>query len=149
MATTGNNNNYPIPSFHFNVDFKGSKMSFSEVSGLSQEVQVLEYRHGDSPEYSPIVMPGIHKFSHITLKRGVSKGDNDFFKWISTVKLNTVERRDVTISLLNEDHKPVVTWKVRQCFPVKVDGTTLKSTGNDVAVESIELVHEGLTIENK
>jgi len=146
---TNNSNNYPLASFHFNVDFKGSKMSFSEVTGLTQEVQAIEYRHGDSPEFTAIKMPGLLKFSNITLKRGIAKGDNDFIKWISTVKLNTVERRDVTISLLNEEHKPVVTWKVRQCFPVKVEGASMKATGNEVAVESIELAHEGLAVENK
>jgi phage tail-like protein len=93
-------------------------------------------------------MPGLHKVNNISLKRGISKADNDFFKWLSTISLNTVERRDLTIMLLNEKHEPVMVWKVLQAWPVKVEGPSLKSTGNEVAVESIELAHEGLSLEN-
>ena len=74
------------------------------------------------PEYSSIKMPGLRKFTNVTLKRGVVKGDNEFFEWLSTVKLNTVERRDLIISLLNEEHEPVMVWKVHNAFPVKVEG---------------------------
>jgi len=139
---------YPIPVFHFTVQWGGNNVGFSEVSGLTQEVQVIEYREGSSPDYSPGKMPGLHKVNNITLKRGISKGDNEFFAWLQTISLNTVDRRDLTISLLNEKHEPVMTWSVLQAFPVKVEGPGLKSTGNEVAVESIELAHEGLKVEN-
>ena len=69
-------------------------------------------------------------------------------KWLSSVKMNTVERRDLTISLLDESHNPVMTWKVNRAFPVKVEGPQLKASGNEVAIESIELAHEGLEVEN-
>lgn len=139
---------YPIPVFHFTVDWGGTNVGFSEVSGLTQEIQVIEYRDGKSPDYNTVKMPGLRKVTNIVMKRGISKGDNDFFKWLSTVKLNTIERRDLTINLLNENHEPVVTWKVLQAWPVKVEGPGLKATGNEVAIESIELAHEGLTLEN-
>jgi phage tail-like protein len=139
---------YPIPVFHFTVDWGGTNVGFSEVSGLTQEIQVIEYRDGKSPDYNTVKMPGLRKVTNIVMKRGISKGDNDFFKWLNTVKLNTIERRDLTINLLNENHEPVVTWKVLQAWPVKVEGPGLKATGNEVAIESIELAHEGLTLEN-
>jgi phage tail-like protein len=139
---------YPLPVFHFRVEWGGTRIGFSEVSGLTQEVQAIEYRDGSFPEYSSIKMPGLRKYSNITLKRGVIKSDNDFFKWLSTVTMNTVERRDLTISLLDEAHNPVMTWKVLHAFPVKVEGPQLKAAGNEVAIESIELAHEGLTVEN-
>jgi phage tail-like protein len=101
-----------------------------------------------SPEYSSIKMPGLRKFSNITLKRGIVKGDNQFFTWLSTVRLNTVERRNVIVSLLNEAHEPVMVWKVMNAFPVKVEGPQLKASGNEVAIESIELAHEGLELQN-
>ena len=94
-------------------------------------------------------MPGLRKFTNITLKRGIAKGDNEFFEWLSTVKLNTVERRDLIISLLNEEHQPVMVWKVLNAFPVKVEGPQLKATGNEVAIESIEIAHEGLELQNE
>lgn len=139
---------YPLPVFHFRVEWGGSRIGFSEVSGLTQEIQVIEYRDGSFPEYSSIKMPGLRKYNNITLKRGVIKADNDFFKWLSTVKLNTIERRDMTISLLNESHVPVMVWKVHNAFPVKVEGPQLKAAGNEVAIESIEVAHEGLEVDN-
>ncbi len=139
---------YPLPAFHFRVEWGGTRIGFSEVTGLTQEIQAIEYRDGSFPEYSSIKMPGLRKYSNITLKRGVIKADNDFFKWLSTVRMNTIERRDVTISLLNENHEPVMVWKAHNAFPVKVEGPQLKAAGNEVAIESIELAHEGLEVEN-
>ncbi len=140
---------YPLPVFHFKVEWGGTNIGFSEVSGLNLETQVIEYRDGASPEYSVKKMPGIPKYGNITLKRGITKSDNEFYQWLNTTKLNTVERRDIIINLLNEEHEPVMTWKIVNAFPVKVEGPGLKATGNEVAIESIELAHEGLTIENE
>ncbi len=140
---------YPLPVFHFVVQWGGIRIGFSEVSGLTQEVQPIEYRDGASPEYSSIKMPGLKKYSNITLKRGVVATDNEFFKWLNTVKLNKVERRDVVVSLLNEEHAPVMSWFIQNAFPVKVEGPGLKATGNEVAIESIELAHEGLKVQNE
>jgi len=140
--------NYPLVKFHFQVEWGGTKIGFTEVSGLDVETEVVEYRHGASPEYSKVKMPGMQKFSNITLKRGTFKSDNEYFAWWNTVKLNTIERRDITISLLNEEHEPVVTWKVKNAWPTKIQSTDLKADGNEVAIESMEIVHEGLTIQN-
>ena len=139
---------YPIPVFHFKVEWGGKNVGFSEASGLTQEVQLIEYRDGNSPDYSTIKMPGLRKFNNITLKRGITKSDNEFFKWLNSVKLNTVDRRDLTISLLNENHEPVMVWKAHNAFPVKVEGPGLKASGNEVAVESIEIAHEGIVLQN-
>jgi phage tail-like protein len=141
--------NYPLVKFHFQVEWGGTKIGFTEVSGLDVETEVVEYRDGASPEYSKIKMPGMQKFSNITLKRGTFKSDNEYFAWWNTVKLNTIERRDITISLLNEEHAPVITWKVKNAWPTKIQSTDLKADGNEVAIESMEIVHEGLSIQNE
>jgi len=140
---------YPLPAFHFTVQWGGERIGFSEVGGLTQENQVIEYRDGSFPEYSSIKEPGLKKYSNITLKRGVVAGDNDFFKWLTTVKLHTVERRDLVISLLNEEHVPVMTWKVARAFPCKLDFSGLKASGNEVAIETLELAHEGVEVQNE
>ncbi len=146
---------YPLPSFHFQVEWGGSKgteVGFAEAAGLTIENQVIEYRDGVSKEYSSVKMPGIPKYSNITLKRGIVAKDNEFFGWLNKIKLNKLDgddRRTITISLLNENHEPVMSWKAANAFPVKVEGPGLKSTGNEVAIESIEIAHEGLTIENE
>ena len=137
---------YPLPKFHFIVDWGGTRIGFTEVTGLDMQVEAIEYREGNSPQYSKIKMPGMHKFSNITLKRGTFNGDKEFYQWINTVSLNTVERRNLTISLLNENHETVLTWKVINAFPVKVQASDLKADGNEVAIETLELAHEGLNI---
>ena len=139
---------YPLVKFHFSVDWGGTKIGFTEVSGLDVETEVIEYREGSSPEYSKIKMPGMQKFSNITMKRGTFNSDNEYYEWWNSVKLNTIERRDITINLLNEEHEPVVTWKVKNAWPTKVQSTDLKGDGNETAIESVEIVHEGLVIQN-
>ena len=139
---------YPLPKFHFLVKWDpGVRAGFTEVTGLDMQIEAIEYREGSSPEYSKIKMPGMRKFSNITLKRGTVAGDSDFYKWVQNINLDTaVERRDITISLLDETHAPVLSWKAKQAFPVKLAASDLKSDGNEVAIESIEIAHEGLSL---
>lgn len=139
---------YPLPKFHFRVEWGGSTIGFSEVSGLNIENKVIEYRDGASLEFSKIKMPGMREFSNITLKRGVFKGNNEFHTWLNTIALNKVERRDITISLLDENHEPTVVWKIKNAFPVKVQSTDLKADGSEVAIEQLDIAHEGLVIQN-
>lgn len=139
----------PLPVFHFSVDWGGTKFAFSEVTGINLEAQVIEYRDGLSPEYSAQKMPGLVKYSNVTLKRGVVKGDNEFWDWYNTVKLNTIERRDVIISLLDEEHAPVMTWKFKNAWPTKITSPDLKANGNEVAIEQMEIAHDGFVIENE
>ena len=94
-------------------------------------------------------MLGIPKYSNITIKRGIVPCDNEFFDWLKTISLNQVERRDLTISLLNENHEPAMVWKAKNAFPVKLEGPGLIATGNEVAIESLEVAHEGLIIESE
>lgn len=139
----------PLAAFHFSVQWGGTKIGFTEVSGLDVETQIIEYRHGASPEYSTIKMPGLQKYNNLILKRGVMQKDNEFYNWWNTTKLlNRAERRDITISLLNEDHEPVVVWRVRNAFPVKVNGGEYNSTKNEVSIETLEIAHEGITVQN-
>ncbi|MBS4065813.1 MAG: phage tail protein [Chitinophagaceae bacterium] len=139
--------NYPLSKFHFRVEWGGTRIGFTEVTGLDKSMDVIEYRDGTSPEYSKIKMPGLQKFSNITLKRGTFVNDNEYYQWLNTVQMNKIERRDLVISLLNENHDPVMIWKIKNAFPVKVQSSDLKADGNEVAIETMELAHEGLTIE--
>lgn len=139
---------YPLAVFHFAVSWGKADMAFSEVTGLNVEVQVIEYRDGLSPEYSTTKMPGLKKYGNITLKRGVFAGNNDYYDWLKEIKLNKAERRDIIISLLNEDHVPVMTWKVMRAWPTKITSPDLKASGNEVAIETLEIAHEGISIEN-
>ena len=140
---------YPLPKFHFRVDWDGiANAGFTEVTGLEVTTEKIEYRDGASPEYSKIKMPGMQTFGDLTLKRGIFKGDNEFYVWWNTVALNTITRRNVTISLLNEAHEPVVVWKVKNAWPLKVTSSDLNAGSNEVAIETLVLAHEGVTMEH-
>lgn len=137
---------YPLPKFHFLVEWGGSKIGFSEVTGLDMQIEPIEYRDGSSPQYTKIKMPGMQKYSNITLKRGTFEGDKEFYLWFKTVNMNKIERRDLVVSLLNENHEPVISWKIINAFPIKVQASDLKSDGNEVAIETLEIAHEGLSV---
>lgn len=118
-----------------------------EVTGLDIQTEAVEYRHSDSKIFSKIKMPGMQKYSNITMKRGKFQNDDDYYTWMDSITNERVEnRRDVVIKLLNEKHEPVATWKALRCFPLKVTAPDLKSDANEVAVESIEIAHEGLSL---
>ena len=137
---------YPLPKFSFRVQWGGDRIGFTEVTGLDMQTEVIEYREGSSKEYHKVKMPGMQKFSNLTFKRGTMKNDSDFYKWINATTLTVADRRDIVISLLDETHAPVMTWKAKNSFPVKVQASDLKSDGNEVAIETLELAHEGLNI---
>ncbi len=139
---------YPLTKYHFSVDWGGTKIGFTEVTGLEVTTEKIEYRDGASPEFSKKQMPGMQTFGDLTLKRGIFAGDNEYYDWWNTVSLNTIERRDITVSLLNESHEPVVVWTVKNAFPTKVTSTDLNSTGNETAIETLVVSHEGLTMAN-
>lgn len=142
-------NVWPLPKFYFQVKWDKNEMNFQEVSGLDIQSEEIKYRHGNSPVFSVIKMPGMKKYGNITMKKGVFKGDNKFWDWLNQIKLNTIKRVPVTISLLDETGKPTMVWTLTNAWPTKISSTDLKSEGNEVAIESIEIVHEGLTIANK
>jgi|PersoiStandDraft_1058852.scaffolds.fasta_scaffold02641_5 phage tail-like protein len=140
---------WPMPKFYFSVKWDGNEMSFQEVSGLDVQSEEIKYRSGNSPVFSVTKMPGMKKYGNITMKKGVFKGDNKFWDWLNQIKLNTIQRVPVIISLLDEAGKDTMVWTLTNAWPTKISSTDLKSEGNEVAIESIEIVHEGLTIENK
>jgi phage tail-like protein len=142
MATT-----YPIPAFHYKVSWNNQDIGFSDVSGLTQELQAIEYRDGlMSGTTLPLKRPGLKKANNISLKRGIVEKNNDLFDWFNNKGSPNVERRDLTISLLNDEGIDVMVWTISQAWPVKCEGPGLKATGNEIAIESIELVHEGISV---
>jgi phage tail-like protein len=149
MAGEAQDNVWPLPKFYFSVDWGDQQgLAFQEVSGLESETQEIEYRHGNNPQFSTIKMPGIVKNGTVTMKKGVFAKDNKFWDWYSQIKMNTIKRVPVTVKLLDEGGNPTMTWTLANAWPKKVTGTDLKSDGNEVAIESIEIVHEGITIAN-
>lgn len=140
---------WPLPKFYFQVKWDSEVMLFQEVSGLDVEAEIIEYRAGDNPVFSAITMPGLKKSGNVTLKKGVFISDNTFWVWFSQIKMNTITRLPITISLLDETGGITMVWTLANAWPTKITGTDLKSDGNEVAIETIEIEHEGITIDNR
>lgn len=141
---------WPMPKFRFEVDFgtKLGKVAFQEVSGLDVESQIIEYRKSSSPLFSIEKMPGIIKYGNVTLKRGVFVNDNAFWNWRNQISMNTIERINVVIKLLDENGAVTMQWELLNAWPTKITSTDLKSDGNEVAIDTIEIAHEALIVKN-
>lgn len=120
-------------------------IGFAEVSGLSVEATVIEYREGGD-KGGVRKIPGIARYGNVTLKRGVTR-DLTLWNWMRSVLDGAVVRANGRIQLLNEMHEPVRTWRLRNAWPTKYVGPTLNAMGNDVAIETLEICHEGLEVD--
>jgi len=149
MAESGkvqSKSTWPLVKFQFAVKIGDKEAFFQEVTGLSAEIQQIEYRAGNSMEFPTVKMPGIKKFGNITLKKGIFKDDKGFWDLYKAVTMNSFERTTVTISLLDEKGSVAMAWKLANAFPSKITVTDMNANGNEAAVESMELAHEGLTL---
>ncbi|MBO3697746.1 phage tail protein [Roseivirga sp. E12] len=152
MAKDGSveNATWPMPKFRFEVDL-GTQLkgvAFQEVSGMEAEAQIIEYRKSNSKEFTTEKMPGLVKYGNVIMKRGIFVNDNTFWNWFEEISMNTIARRTVLIKLLDENGKVTMQWQLDNAWPTKISGTDLKSDGNEVAVDTLEIAHEKLTITN-
>jgi len=136
------NTTWPLPKFYFQVTGMPGNPVFQEITGLESEVQVIEYRAGNSPIFAPIKMPGLAKVGNVTMKKGIFVTDQALWTWFSSISMNTIARSTITVQLLDNAGAPQYQWVLNNAFPVKFSGTDLKSDGNEVAVESIEIAYE-------
>jgi phage tail-like protein len=136
--------NDPFAAYNFIVEIDGiAKAGFSEVYGLAVEVEVVDYREGNEPSAAVRKLPGLVKYANITLKRGYTP-DLALWKWMKSVVDGQAVRAGVAITLLNSQRQPAARWNVRQAWPCRYEGPSLNALGNDVAIETLELCHEGL-----
>jgi phage tail-like protein len=135
----------PFGAFRFLVEIDGiPRAAFTEVSGLDSETAVIEYRTGDS--FATAKLPGLTRFSNITLKRGMTR-DLSLYQWRQTVINGQPERRNGSIVLLDDNRTPVLRWNFRNGWPCKLSGPGLNAKNNEVAIETIEIAHEGLELD--
>jgi phage tail-like protein len=137
---------WPLVKFSFQVKWDDQELIFQEVTGLSSETRAIEYISGSSTVCSIIKMPGIQKLGNVTLKKGMFLGDKVLWEKHKLTAMNVYKRATITISLLDEKNEVAMSWTLANAFPLKITVSDMKSDGNEVAVESIELAHEGLAI---
>lgn len=142
----------PYSGYNFEVsiagvaqDGKAVNASFSEVSGLEVTIDPIDYRTG-SEEMRYRKLQGLKKFTNITLKRGIT-GDFEFWQWVVDGMKGKVRRTQGQITLLDEDRKPVMVWKFNRGWPCKWTGPGLNAKNNEIALETVEICHEGLAID--
>lgn len=117
---------------------------FSELSGLQAEVEVFPYEEGGCNDFVH-KLPGRTKFSNITLKRGVTSTD-DLWQWFHNVVEGKVERKEVSVVLLDGAQRQVKRWNFSSAYPVKWVGPALKAGENAISIETLELAHQGITV---
>lgn len=140
---------FPVLKFHFRVTVDGEQISFSEVSGLDAETEIVEYRAGDDEFFGKMKSAGLRKVSNITLKKGIYSGDDRLGATFN--RLNDKDyytqydsRFEMLIELMSEAGDTEMVWNVTNAFPSKLSGTDLKSDGNEVAMETLEIAAEDI-----
>ncbi|NQY34221.1 MAG: phage tail protein [Alteromonadaceae bacterium] len=151
MATSANDiiNKYPLPVYHYNVSIDGMEdIRFTEVSGLSIERQLITYKDGLSVTKGNKYLPGLLADPKLTLKKGIVKSDEKLYQWISSLRVTAIDKKNILISLMDESGTaPVVTWKVFDAFPLKLEAPSFNATSNEVAIETLELAATKITVE--
>lgn len=145
MATDQRNDPYRVYNFVLEVD-NLPKGAFTEVGGLTAEGDAVDYREGSDLQQNVRKLVGLRKYANLTLKRGYTQ-DKSLWQWYTNIMNGIADRRNVTIVLMNEAREPVMRWHAENAWINKIEGPAFKASGNEIAMESVELVHEGLTLE--
>src|SRR6185369_5392192 len=136
---------YPLPVYNYRVEIGGEAVAFSEVSGLSISYETSTYKEsptaGGSPGPRMMLIPGQRASAKVTLKKGLVRGASlkALYGWIRTIQINQVEKKDIFVRLCDEKGAAVISWKVVNAFPTKLDAPSFDAKSNDAAIESMEL----------
>ena len=144
--------NDPYSSYNFLLTVNGISNdgeavggSFSEIGGLELELTPIEYRNG-SEDITARKMPGMAKYTNLTCKRGTT-GDLIFWNWVLAGVQGSITRADGSVILLDENRVEVMRWNFRRAWPCKYTGPSFNAANNEIAMETLELCHEGLEID--
>ena len=135
---------YPYGKFRYKVEIDGLEAGgFSEVTGFDASIDVIEYREGDMVQ-TPMKIPGLKKYGNITLKQGLTTS-TVLYDWIIAGVNGAVERKTITITLLDEEETPAASWQVINAWPTKYTAPDFNATSSEVAIDTLEIAHEGMT----
>ena len=145
---------WPLAKFYFLVNLNSVTIKFQDVDGLNREVQPIDHRYGSSPQFYPGKLPGLGKVSIVTMKRGIFTGDlavwNDFYSVIARTTPGSSNPAwglpTVTVTLMEESGSIGMQWTLYNALVTKYTGSDLTAEGDEVAIESLELAYENLTV---
>lgn len=136
----------PYAAFNFRVEIDGVPAAgFSECHGLDVSVDVIEYREGTDKAFSARKLPGQVRYSPIVLRRGLTQ-DKSLWQWFQSVVSGQVERSNGSIVLMDAAHNEVLRWNFIAGWPSKWEGPALNAKSNEIAIETLEIQHEGLEL---
>jgi phage tail-like protein len=143
---------YPPVGFHFKVEFpafgNNNDSRFQSVSGLSLEFDVENVKEGGENRFEH-KLPGRAKYPDLSLKRGMLT-DSGVIRWmLDALKNRDIKPTDVNVSLLNEFHLPLITWKVHNAWPRKWSVSDLNAGENSVVVETLDMCYSYFDIEGQ
>lgn len=153
MADTAQNirDQYPLPVYNYRVDFDGETIAFSKVSGLNIVYNTITYKESPLDGAGPKAfhMPGQGTPAELVLEKGLVRGQNipKLYGWINQVKVNQVNKKNITISLCDEAGNPLVQWHVKNAFPVQLDAPTFDASANEVAVDTLVLMADTVDVD--
>lgn len=142
---------YPPVGFHFRVEVLGlppnaNDLRFSEVSGLSVEMATEEVAQGGENRFLQ-KYPVRAKYPELVLKRGLLVS-SEVAEWIRACTEDfAITPKDVDVTLLNEKHKPLMTWHLVKAYPTKWAASDLNATSNAVVVETLQLFYQRFTVD--
>lgn len=135
----------PYGGFRFRVEILGLQVGgFTEVSGLEREVQIEDFREGGLNDYTH-KLATMTKYQNLTLKRGLADAA-DLWQWHQDVVNGKIERRQVTIVLIDISGQDTWRWVVEKAYPVKWSGASFNASTNAFLVESVDFVHNGIKL---
>lgn len=134
---------HPLRNFRFRLEIDGLEVAgFSEVSGFDASIDVVEYREGDHVT-TPRKLPGLTKYGNITLKWGISDS-MVLYEWLKGISDGQIERKTVTLTAIDEAGDDAASWRLIEAWPVKYNAPDFNGLGSEVAIETLEIAHEGL-----
>ncbi|MEJ2454144.1 MAG: phage tail protein [Candidatus Thiodiazotropha sp.] len=137
----------PYRGFNFRIEIDGLEAgSFSECSGLSSDGDSVDYREGTDIPLTVRKLIGLRKYANITLKRGYTQ-NSALWDWYGNIVNGVADRRNGSVILMDEERNDVMRWNFENAWPNKIEAPSFNASGNEVAIETIELIHEGLTLE--
>jgi len=136
---------YPFKKYNYDLQIDGKAVGgFSEISAPAITIEPIEYREGNFAVNTAGKQPGLVKYDNITLKWGLV-ADDTLYKWAKEVENGTINRKTIVISLKNDVQEEVAKWTAINAWPTKYTGPDVNATASEVAIEQLELVHEGIT----
>lgn len=135
---------YPFSRFKYKVEIKDvGQAGFSEVTGFDASIDVAEYRESNMTPPAPIKLPGLRKYSNVTFKWGVTSG-KAVYDWMNPSLETDIARKEITVTLLDENGKDVASWQIVNAWPIKYTAPEFNATSPEVAIEQLEVAHEGM-----